>query len=261
MSKINSLDSIVLKVGSSLTTLPSGRPNLKFIKSICNQIYQLNKKKFKVVLVSSGAIAQGMKIWNLTSKPDSIDYLQALSASGQIGLVNSYQKEFKKFNLIAAQVLLSHSDFKVKKRSENAKKSILNLIKLGAIPIINENDSISTEEIKYGDNDRLSGKVASLLDAKKLIILTDQEGLFNKNPEENQDAVLIKKLNIKNFNLGKISFGKSGIFGRGGMRTKIQAAQEFLTTKKEVRIVNGGKKDSLVNLIKTGKGGTKIYLS
>ena len=121
MSKINSSDLIVIKVGSSLTTLPSGRPNLKFIKSICNQIYQLNKKKFKVVLVSSGAIAQGMKIWNLTSKPDSIDYLQALSASGQIGLVNSYQKEFKKFDLIAAQVLLSHSDFKVKKRSENAK--------------------------------------------------------------------------------------------------------------------------------------------
>ena len=142
MKKINPKKLIVIKVGSSLTTLSSGMPNLKFIKSISEQIFRLYKKGFHIVLVSSGAIAQGMKIWNLTSKPKSVDFLQALSASGQIGLINNYQKEFKRFNLIAAQVLLSHSDFGVKNRSENAKNSISNLLKLGAIPIINENDSI-----------------------------------------------------------------------------------------------------------------------
>ena len=162
MKKINPKKLIVIKAGSSLTTLSSGLPNLKFIKSISEQIFRLYKKGFHIVLVSSGAIAQGMKIWNLSSKPKSVDFLQALSASGQIGLINNYQKEFKRFNLIAAQVLLSHSDFGVKNRSENAKNSISNLLKLGAIPIINENDSISTEEILNGDNDRLSGKVATL---------------------------------------------------------------------------------------------------
>ena len=115
MKKINPKKLIVIKAGSSLTTLPSGMPNLKFIKSISEQIFRLYKKGFHIVLVSSGAIAQGMKIWNLTSKPKSVDFLQALSASGQIGLINNYQKEFKRFNLIAAQVLLSHSDFGVKK--------------------------------------------------------------------------------------------------------------------------------------------------
>ena len=161
MKKIKSEKLIVIKAGSSLTTLASGLPNLRFIKSISEQISRLYKKGFHIVLVSSGAIAQGMKIWNLSSKPKSVDFLQALSASGQIELINNYQKEFKKFNLIAAQVLLSHSDFGVKSRSENAKNSISNLIKLGAIPIINENDSISTEEILNGDNDRLGGKVAT----------------------------------------------------------------------------------------------------
>ena len=199
MKKINKSKLIVIKIGSSLTTLKSGLPNLKFIKLVCEQIHKLKKRGFLIVIVSSGAISQGMKIWNLTSKPKSVDHLQALSASGQIGLINSYQKELKRFNLIAAQVLLSHSDFNVKKRSENAHKSIINLVKLGAIPIINENDSISTEEILNGDNDRLSGKVASLLGSRKLFILTDQDGIFDKNPAQNLDAKIINKINLNNF--------------------------------------------------------------
>ena len=114
MKKINKSKLIVIKIGSSLTTLKSGLPNLKFIKLVCEQIHKLKKRGFLIVIVSSGAISQGMKIWNLTSKPKSVDHLQALSASGQIGLINSYQKELKRFNLIAAQVLLSHSDFMLK---------------------------------------------------------------------------------------------------------------------------------------------------
>ena len=261
MKKINPKKLIVIKVGSSLTTLSSGMPNLKFIKSISEQIFRLYKKGFHIVLVSSGAIAQGMKIWNLTSKPKSVDFLQALSASGQIGLINSYQKEFKKFDLIAAQVLLSHSDFGVKSRSENAKNSISNLIRLGAVPIVNENDSISTEEILNGDNDRLSGKVATLLSSKKLFILTDQDGLYDKNPDQNPDAKLINNINLNKFDLKKVSFGDSGILGRGGMKTKLKAAKDYLNEDSKVWILNGNQRDVIEKAIQRKKLGTKIYLA
>ena len=261
MKKINHKKLIVIKAGSSLTTLSSGQPNLKFIKSISEQIFKLYKKGFHIVLVSSGAIAQGMKIWNLSSKPKTVDFLQALSASGQIGLINNYQKEFKRFNLIAAQVLLSHSDFGVKSRSKNAKNSISNLIKLGAIPIINENDSISTEEILNGDNDRLSGKVATLLSSKKLFILTDQNGLYDKNPDKNEDAVLINKINLKKFDFKRVSFGDSGILGRGGMTTKMKAARDYLNKNNEVWILNGNEKRVIEKAITKKSVGTKIFLT
>ncbi len=261
MKIINSKKLIVIKVGSSLTTLSSGLPNFKFIKSISEQIFKLYKKGFHIVLVSSGAIAQGMKIWNLSSKPKSVDFLQALSASGQIGLINNYQKEFKRFDLIAAQVLLSHSDFGVKSRSQNAKNSISNLIKLGAIPIINENDSISTEEILNGDNDRLSGRVGTLLSSKKLFILTDQNGLYDKNPDQHKDAVLINKININKFDFKSISFGDSGILGRGGMITKMKAARDYLNKNNEVWILNGNEEGIIDEAIKRKSVGTRIYLA
>ena len=261
MKKINPKKIIVIKAGSSLTTLSSGMPNLKFIKSISEQIFRLYKKGFHIVLVSSGAIAQGMKIWNLTSKPKSVDFLQALSASGQIGLINSYQKEFKKFDLIAAQVLLSHSDFGVKSRSENAKNSVSNLIRLGAVPIVNENDSISTEEILNGDNDRLSGKVATLLNSKKLFILTDQNGLYDKNPDQNSDAKLISKINLNKFDFKRVSFGNSGTLGRGGMTSKIKSARDYLNNTNEVWILNGNKKGIIEKALQKKPIGTKIYLA
>ena len=261
MKKINPKKLIVIKAGSSLTTLTSGLPNLQFVKSISEQISRLYKKGFHIILVSSGAIAQGMKIWNLSYKPESVDFLQALSASGQIGLINNYQKEFKRFDLIAAQVLLSHSDFGVKSRSENAKNSISNLIKLGAVPIINENDSISTEEILNGDNDRLSGKVGTLLSSNKLFILTDQNGLYDKNPDQNTDAKLINKINLKKFDFKAVSFGDSGILGRGGMRTKIKAARDYLNKNNEVWILNGNEKGIIEKAIERKPIGTRIYLA
>ena len=162
MKKIYPKKLIVIKAGSSLTTLSSGMPNLKFIKSLSEQIFRLYKKGFHIVLVSSGAIAQGMKIWNLTSKPKSVDFLQALSASGQIGLINNYQKEFKRFNLIAAQVLLSHSDFGVKSRFKNAKNSIFNLLKLGAIPIINRGRRLAAVQARVENPVKLAIKLVIL---------------------------------------------------------------------------------------------------
>ena len=218
MKKINPKKLVVIKAGSSLTTLSSGLPNLKFIKSISEQIFRLYKKGFHIVLVSSGAIAQGMKIWNLSSKPKSVDFLQALSASGQIGLINNYQKEFEKFDLIAAQVLLS-------------------------------------------DNDMLSGKVATLLNSKKLFILTDQKGLYDKNPDQNSDAKLISKINLNKFDFKRVSFGNSGILGRGGMTTKIKSARDYLNKTNEVWILNGNEKGILEKAIQKKSLGTKIYLA
>ena len=149
----------------------------------------------------------------------------------------------------------------MKSRFENAKNSIFNLLKLGAIPIINENDSISTEEILNGDNDRLSGKVATLLNSRKLFILTDQNGLYDKNPDQNSDAKLISKINLDKFDFKRVSFGKSGILGRGGMTTKIKAARDYLNKTNEVWILNGNEKGIVESAIQKKPLGTKIYLA
>ena len=223
--------------------------------SLSAAIY-LNKKGFHVVLVSSGAIAQGMKIWKLDSKPKSIDFLQALSAAGQIGLINSYQKELKRFDLITAQVLLSHSDFKVKKRSENAKKSISNLINLGAIPIINENDVVSTEEIKFGDNDNLASMIANLVDADLLIILTDQKGMYDKNPDSYKDAKLINRIDIEDLKNFDSDFSTQSEIGTGGFITKIQAAKRAALSNTYTVIANGLEKNILDNIFVNDNTGT-----
>mgnify|MGYP005691982621 FL=1 len=146
MSKV-----VVIKVGSSLVTDSNDSIDKEFIRSVSSQIRDLVEKGFEVTVVSSGAIAHGMKSWGIKKKPKEIDRLQALSAVGQIGLINAYQDEFRIHGLLAAQVLMSHGDFKDKDRSKNIKTSLKNIFSLGAIPIINENDSVSTEEIQNGD--------------------------------------------------------------------------------------------------------------
>ena len=176
---------IVIKIGSSLVTSESEIVDKEFLKKISVQVDKIRNLGHEVVLVSSGAIACGMKAWNLTYRPKDVEKLQALSAVGQIGLINAYQDEFKSLGLFAAQVLLSHEDFKDTIRSKNIKESIKNILDLGAIPIINENDSVSTEEIEFGDNDQLSGNVAKLIRSELLIILTDQAGVYDKDPTSN----------------------------------------------------------------------------
>ena len=157
---------IVIKIGSSLLTSDTEIVDLMFLKKVSNQISKIKESGHEVILVSSGAIACGMKIWNLNNRPKEIEKLQALSAVGQIGLINAYQDELKKHGLFAAQVLLSHEDLKDYTRSKNIKESIKNILSLGAVPIINENDSVSTEEIVFGDNDQLSGNVAKLISSE-----------------------------------------------------------------------------------------------
>ena len=256
MSKV-----VVIKVGSSLVTDSNDSIDKELIRSVSSQIRDLVEKGFEVTVVSSGAIAHGMKSWGIKEKPKEIDRLQALSAVGQIGLINAYQDEFRIHGLLAAQVLMSHGDFKDKDRSKNIKTSLKNIFSLGAIPIINENDSVSTEEIQHGDNDQLSGEVASLIEANYLIILTDQDGIYKEDPKKNATAQLIKNINLKELDDYDIKFGKPGEFGRGGMETKLKAAKNFLNERNEVWIANGKTGNVVLDILDGKDQGTKIKLT
>lgn len=252
---------IVIKIGSSLVTSDSEIVDLTFLKKISDQINKIKDLGHEVILVSSGAIACGMKTWNLNNRPKEIEKLQALSAVGQIGLINAYQDELKKHGLFAAQVLLSHGDLIDPIRSINIKKSIKNILSLGAIPIINENDSVSTEEIKFGDNDQLSGDLAKLICSELLIILTDQDGVFDKNPVTNQNAKLLNEIEFLDLDSLEIEFGNPGEYGRGGMKTKLLAAENYLNSENRMFIANGKSKNILLDILSEKRVGTIIKLT
>jgi len=252
---------IVIKIGSSLVTSESEIVDKEFLKKISVQVDKIRNLGHEVVLVSSGAIACGMKAWNLTNRPKDVEKLQALSAVGQIGLINAYQDEFKSLGLFAAQVLLSHEDFKDTIRSKNIKESIKNILDLGAIPIINENDSVSTEEIEFGDNDQLSGNVAKLIRSELLIILTDQAGVYDKDPTSNEVAELLTKINLSDKDNLEIELGDSGKYGRGGMKTKFLAAENFLEKNNKIYIANGRADNILMDILLEKEVGTLIKLA
>ena len=249
-----------MKVGSSLISQGS-RENSAFFKSLAKCIQKFRENDFDVVLVSSGAISYGMKKRGIEKKPKNIKQLQSLSAVGQIGLINAYQKNFDKFQIEVAQVLLSHSDFKSETKSNNIKSSINNLLRWGITPIVNENDSVSTEEIERGDNDQLSAKLANLISSKKRILYTDQTGLYSKDPRTNKDAVLIDEVSLKALSNQKIIFGDSGKLGRGGMKTKLSAMKIFLINNQRIGYILSGHEKDLFDSMQNQKKRTRLKLS
>ena len=251
---------VVIKVGSSLISQGS-LENSVFFKRLAKCIQKFRENNNKVVLVSSGAISYGMKKRAIEKKPKNIKQLQSLSAVGQIGLINAYQKNFDKFGLEVAQVLLSHSDFKSETKSYNIKSSINNLLRWGITPIINENDSVSTEEIERGDNDQLSAKLANLINSKTLIIYTDQKGLYSKDPRTNKDAVLIDEVCLKEISNQKIILGESGKLGRGGMKTKLSAMKIFLINNQRTGYILSGHERDLFISLQNQKKRTRLKLS
>lgn len=251
---------VVMKVGSSLISQGS-RENSAFFKKLAKCIQKFRENDFDVVLVSSGAISYGMKKRGIEKKPKNIKQLQSLSAVGQIGLINAYQKNFDKFKIEVAQVLLSHSDFKSETKSNNIKSSINNLLRWGITPIVNENDSVSTEEIERGDNDQLSAKLANLISSKKLILYTDQKGLFSKDPRTNKDAVLIDEVSLKALSNQTIIFGDSGKLGRGGMKTKLSAMKIFLINNQRIGYILSGHEKDLFGSLQNQKKRTRLKLS
>ena len=215
---------IVIKIGSSLLVNNKKEIRKKWLSSFAKDIKKLKTKDKKIIIVSSGAIALGCKKMNYEKSNLKLDKSQAIASVGQIELMNLFSQTFSKFKLNISQILLTLEDTEERRRSINAKRTFENLFELDYIPIVNENDTIATTEIKYGDNDRLASRVAQITNADTLILLSDVDGLFNKNPKLFKDAKLIKKVNdfkdLKDINIkGKTEFGK------GGMNTKIEAAK------------------------------------
>ena len=216
---------IVIKIGSSLLVDDKKKIRKKWLSSFAKDIQKLKSKNKKIIIVSSGAIALGCKKMNYNKKNLKLDKSQAVASIGQIELMNLFSQTFSKYKLNISQILLTLDDTEVRRRSINAKRTFENLFQLNYIPIVNENDTIATSEIKYGDNDRLASRVAQITNADTLILLSDVDGLFTKNPKIFKNAKLIKKVNNLNKDIQNINIKGMTEFGSGGMNTKIDAAK------------------------------------
>ena len=216
---------IVIKIGSSLLVNNDKKIRKKWLSSFAKDIQKLKTKNKKIIIVSSGAIALGCKKMNYNKINLKLDKSQAVASIGQIELMNLFSETFSKFNLNISQILLTLDDTEERRRSINAKRTFENLFQLDYIPIVNENDTIATTEIKYGDNDRLASRVAQITNADTLILLSDVDGLFTKNPKLFKNAKLIKE--VRNLDKDTQNINMKGItkFGSGGMNTKIEAAK------------------------------------
>jgi glutamate 5-kinase len=246
---------IVLKIGSALI---SSNENLsdKLIKSLTAQINDFIKKGMNFVIVTSGAISQGQKILNINQKPIELESLQALAAIGQQQLMGMYERSFQDYNLLTAQVLLTHADMNDIQRHSNAKATIEKILSMSVIPIINENDVVATDEIKLGDNDALAAMVSNLLDADLMIILTNQQGLYDKNPDLNKDAVLIKECNIEDIDINKYDSNSKSDVGTGGFKTKLQAVKIASASGTDTIVASGFEKNILTKIMNQEDIGT-----
>lgn len=249
----------VIKIGSALLTNDGAGLNMAGIAAWVEQISNLRKNNIEVVLVSSGAVAEGMCRLGLTQRPDSLHELQAAAAVGQMGLIQSYESEFQKYGLHTAQILLTHDDLSNRQRYLNARNTVRSLLELGVVPIINENDSVVTDEIRFGDNDTLAALVANLIEADYLLILTDQNGLFDKNPREHNDAKLISEASADDNTLAAMAEGGAGTFGRGGMATKVSAAKLAARSGTSTLIAAGNEENIIAKMFAGENLGTLLY--
>ena len=216
---------IVIKIGSSLLTKGGRGLDTSSIACWVSQMVGLKQRSIDVVLVSSGSVAEGMSRLGLKIRPKTLHELQAAAAVGQMGLVRVFDDNFQQHGHHAAQVLLTHDDLTDRQRYLNARSTLLTLLKFGVVPVINENDTVATEEIRFGDNDTLAALVANLVEADLLIILTDQKGLFTSDPSINPDAKLIPQISVNDNRLEKMAGESRSGLGRGGMYTKVKAAR------------------------------------
>jgi len=253
---------IVVKIGSSSLTHPAtGNLNLIKLEKLVRELSDLRNQGKEVVLVSSGAIAVGRKAAGLASKPKTIALKQACAAIGQGRLMMAYQKLFSEYNQIAAQILLTKGTMLDNLSRKNAQNTFEELLKMGAIPIVNENDTISTYEMEFGDNDTLSAIVAGLIDADLLILLSDIDGLFTDDPNKNKDAKFIEvvdKIDSDLLDMGKGSSGSN--VGTGGMATKLTAARIATLAGADMIIANG-EDLNVIHRIMEGENCGTIFLS
>ncbi len=238
----------VVKVGSALVTNRGAGLDASAIARWAGQVAKLRQTGQELVLVSSGAIAEGMQRLGWTRRPSAMHELQAAAAVGQMGLVQEYESCFRQHGLHTAQVLLTHADLADRQRYLNARSTLLTLLGLGIIPVINENDTVVTDEIRFGDNDTLAALVTNLVEADCLIILTDQEGLYTDDPRRNPQATLIRSAQAGESRLEELAGGTGSTIAKGGMLTKVLAAKRAARSGAQTVIASGNEPDVLVRL-------------
>jgi glutamate 5-kinase len=249
---------MVVKIGSSLLTNDGRGLDHTALAHWAGQISDIRKRGCEVALVSSGAIAEGMQRLGWKKRPHAVHELQAAAAIGQMGLVEAYESCFRKFGLHTAQILLTHDDLSDRTRYLNARSTVRTLLRLGAVPIINENDTVSTEEIRFGDNDTLAALVTNLIEAHVLVILTDQPGLHTRDPRRHVDAQLITHADAGDPALEKMAGGVGSHLGSGGMITKILAAKRAARSGAHTIILSGHEKNALSRLAAGEEIGTHL---
>lgn len=247
----------VVKVGSALLTNDGEGLNEKLIKQLAKQISDLRASGREVILVSSGAVAAGVKHLGMIRRPERVNELQAAAAVGQALLVRQYEQAFAPDGIKIAQVLLTHADIANRGRYLNAKNTLSKLLDLGVLTVVNENDTVATEEICFGDNDNLAALVANLVDADLLVILTDQDGLFSADPRTDANASLVEEADADDGNLMAMASGSASL-GRGGMVTKLTAAQSASRCGAYTIIANGREPNILPQLLAGAQHGTLL---
>jgi glutamate 5-kinase len=260
-SPVKTARRIVVKVGSSLVTNDGKGLDRAAISQWAEQIAQLRAIGKEVVLVSSGAVAEGMQRLGLETRPVLMNLLQACAAVGQMGLVQMYETCFRAQGLGTAQILLTHADLADRTRYLNARATLTCLLQMGVVPIINENDTVVTDEIKVGDNDTMGALVANLIDADCLVILTDQSGLFTADPRSNPDAKLIQAARAGDERLEAMAGGAGSSFSKGGMITKVLAAKRAAASGAHTVIASGREDKTLVRLAAGELIGTALLAS
>ena len=236
---INSSKKIVLKIGSNVLSNSEGCVDQDTVISITGQVIDLMKDGKQVIIVSSGAAICGVGAINKWSRREDINYKQALCAIGQVELMNAYKNDFAEYGIHVGQLLLTREDFEDSKRNLNIRNTLFTLIDEGVVPIINENDTVSVEEIKIGDNDMLAANTAALWNADLLILMSDIDGLYDKSPKQYDDATLIKEVYDINPLIDSINIGEKSRFGTGGIMTKIYAAREMYKYGITTVLING----------------------
>jgi glutamate 5-kinase len=249
---------LVVKVGSSLVTNEGRGLDAGAIARWASQIAQLHRLGKRCILVSSGAIAEGMQRLGWNRRPHAVHALQAAAAVGQMGLVQCYETCFREHGLATAQVLLTHADLADRQRYLNARSTLRTLLDMGVIPVINENDTVVTDEIKFGDNDTLASLVTNLVEADALIILTDQAGLYDADPRRRPDAKLVERARAGDPALEAAAGGTGSALGKGGMVTKVLAAKRAARSGAHTVIASGREENVLLRLARGERVGTLL---
>lgn len=250
---------VVVKVGTSTLAHETGRMNVRRVEELCSVLSDLKNAGHEVILVSSGAIGMGVGKLSLKEKPADIPTKQAAAAVGQCELMYTYDRLFLKYHHTVAQILLTGDDFRQEDRYHNFQNTIRRLLELGVLPVINENDTIATEEIKVGDNDTLSAMVAISTEADMLILLSDIDGLYTADPHRDPDARLIYEVRELTDDVLALAGGEGSALGTGGMRTKLHAASLCMSAGCKMVIMNGSNPSQLYDLFDGKQIGTTFY--